>query len=206
MNSNIKIIGINDSLPPKITFISNLSFGYNTPYLGLYKDYDVMLKDAKLKAAKLGGNIVKITSYTPYQYNFNNKEIILHKMKVKVYHTDQNLGLKSEILENSKPIKSVTQKAVLNFYMFYQGGAKKNVYFNNQLITELKSKSKFIYETSLFGKNEVKCGKEGIPFLLDISKGHHYFLKCNISLKLIKNIPYIEKKDSLIGSSEFNSL
>lgn len=200
--NNVVVLDINDKIPNNSKFVTKIQIGYLPPYLSLYKNYDSLIVSAKQKAFKIHGNILKIRSHTPYQYNIGESEIILHKIKAEVYYFDNIDSLRNK---ESKTTNIRDKKIKLNFYMFYQGLANKNIYVNDSLITKLKSKTKYTFYPNKEGIMSVKCGKDGIPVSINVLKGKNYYLKCNIKLGIIKNTPYIELKDSIVGAKEFNS-
>lgn len=198
---DIVVLGIHDKVPKDAQFKGKIKVGrFLPPFLTLYKNYDSLIAVAKERAAEEGGNILKITSHTPYQYNFGNKEITLHKIKANVYFGQ--IALKNKATVEIIP-KNV---AVLNFYMNYQGLVVRKLYIKNVMVSKLRSKAKYTYTVKDFGKVEVKCGKNGVSLELNVQPQKVYYLKCSNRMGWIKSTPFLELMDSLQGSKEFNSL
>ncbi|MCG2781542.1 MAG: hypothetical protein L6264_11395 [Weeksellaceae bacterium] len=148
----------------------------------------------------MGGNALKIVSHTPYQYNLGNKEITLHKIKAEILQVDEVNQINKEVMAN-------TNKAVLNFYMFYQGGfINENIYLDDVIIVKkMKSKSKKVYVTNKSGKVKLQMGEKGLPIEINISGGKSYYFKCHIKPNnFMGHTSFIELKDSITGKKEFN--
>lgn len=196
----ITVLNPNDSIPVNSKLISEIKIGYFPPYLSLYKDYDSILFKAKQKTVEMGGNALKIVSHTPYQYNLGNKEITLHKIKAEILQVDEVNQINKEVMAN-------TNKAVLNFYMFYQGGfINENIYLDDVIIVKkMKSKSKKVYVTNKSGKVKLQMGEKGLPIEINISGGKSYYFKCHIKPNnFMGHTSFIELKDSITGKKEFN--
>ena len=187
---NVFIIKGNDSLPTNSKFIKNLKIGYFPPYLSQYKNYDSLIVDAKKKTSEIGGNILQIISHTPYQLNSEKKELTFHKIKAKIFYSENPIKIQTK-----KKINSLENEIIINFYMLDQGPlVKKDIYLNDSIIIRnFGSMSKSKFQIKKAGTYVFKYGKNGIPLKLELKENQIYYLKCYIKLGVLRNKSVIEE-------------
>ncbi|GEM_PF-2383953 len=196
---NVFIITGNDSLPKDSKFIKNLKIGYFPPYLSQYKNYDSLIVDAKKKTSEAGGNILKIISHSPYQLNFEKKDLTLHKIEAKIFYSGNPIKVQTEKKNNS-----AENGIMINFYMFDQGPlVKKNIYLNDSIvIRNFRSKSKSQFQIKKAGTYVFKFGKNGTPLKLKLKENQIYYLKCYMKISALRNKSVIEE---VSNSAEYDS-
>ncbi len=167
-------------------------------------DYEALVLDAKEQAAKMGGNVVKITELIPPALVSR-----CYKIKAEVYYAP---SFRDSVLAslNAAPSEPATSAphATLRLYRLRDTVAFSTAYFlhldGDTIIG--KAKSRWAQEIKLYKDGPVtlwaktEARKE---LKLEVNAGETYYIRCGLVKGNLRNVPVLQLVDKKTGEAEY---
>ena len=202
-DSSVLVLPIKTALPPDAQKLGRIKAGNNATATDC--DYEAVIKSAKTKARKMGGNIVKITNLVAPA--FISK---CYKIEADVYFVK-----KLPDYEIPQPVKTVPTPAskdyaLLCIYRLADTLALEGNYDlhldNDSVICHILSKSRDSVKVLKEGDITLWAKKEQRKELkLNVKKGDTYYIRCGLIKGEVRMIPVLEQVNKTLGEKEFGS-
>ena len=204
-SDEVFVFSLNQTVPESSKLLGSLKIAGTT---GTACNYEQLISEAKKRARKAGGNIIKITEYEkPRMAIFDN---YCDKIRVNIYFhenikdlaTTQNL-VRDSITKSNFGDSSIV--AILYVYRpkdFYAALISYDIHLNDSIICRLKNNSR--YEIKLYKEGKTVIGvkkKSNEAVTFDIKPGEEYFFKF-----LPNSLPKLNIIDKARGRVEYEAL
>lgn len=183
----VSVYLMKDSIPKGSTFIGTVNVG-DSGITNVYAcDYQLVLLDAQIQAAKIGGNILQVTEVKmPTTFGSN-----CYRIKTNVYRNENLLTEQAE--GKSKKIDHLSRKKYLGdnvdcaYITFYRG--KGSYSLNSEKVFDgmgndvatIKSNDYFSYQVKDYGVHRYIADTDGRVWTeLKIEKGYEYFMRIKV--------------------------
>ncbi|MGO4291561.1 DUF2846 domain-containing protein [Chitinophaga sp. RAB17] len=172
--------------------------------------YEHTLEEAKAKAIKAGGNIVRITELKSPD-GFSS----CYRLFGEIYFHPNLSDLKAEKMKALDTIMSTLLPDTASYALLYiyrsrssMGAAiPYNVMLDDSVVCRAKNNSRCLVKVSKAGLAKISARTESRDEVsIDIRPGKVYFVKCSISMGAFVGRPKINVVDAYIGLKEFNAV
>ncbi len=165
-------------------------------------NYELVLDKAKLEARKIGGNVLRITRYTPPDLMSS-----CHRIKADIIRVE-DLSCFEDISETKEEVLLDVDYAILNVYRYSGAGSlvSYDLYLGDSVICRVRNNFKTTLHIKKDGLNSLWAkteSKSEVP--INVKMGKQYYLKCSIKMGAFVGRPNIELVDNSIGETEFSS-
>jgi hypothetical protein len=191
------IVYLIDEAEPRAEIIGSLNIG------GGDFDFDFphLLERAKVEAAKIGGNAIKIVKHNlPKPYD------ICHRVLVKVYRLEAH-QFPNGMIRDSLSVQN--NYALLHFYRYTTFGvaARSYVYLGDSLAWKGKNYEWESFKVKEEGRVLIRAGLDGKTLVpIRVRFGNEYFVRCNLSVQAAMSGEFAELVDTQTGREELAAL
>ena len=198
----IVVLPLKNATPIHGTLLGHIKSGNNSTAVSC--DYQSVVDDAKLKAHKLGGNLVKITQLVKPVFISGCYAISADVYQVPDITPYAALIQKTAVAENAGVGFTTLYIYRLKDTLF--PSASYNVYMNDDSLI-FHSKSKAAAEIKLKNTDNIKISAKGNAGAVTINTNEQkiIYIRCGVKHGSgIKQLPVIEVVDNKRGEQEFN--
>lgn len=199
--SSVQVLSLNDSVPNEAVWIGSLKVGDN----GFSKtgNLDTTLRLAREEAAKVGGNLVKITKHkAPSTFGSS-----CHRIEADIYRIDTPVTIASSLLFDSTHYHK--GECVLHLFRKETWGAALgyDILINDSTLT--RTSNNWI-ETIIFpatGVTTLSAKTESTSSItLNLQPGYHYYIRCGVDLGVLVGRPTLEVVEPTVAKAEIEAI
>jgi hypothetical protein len=196
----VVILGIDEQAPANAEFLGTLKIGDNLVIAAC--EYDLVIRQAKIEARRVGGNVIKITEHMlPTAMGSS-----CHRIKADILRIpDMEQFLEDEREEAPVDI----DYALLHVYRYsgYGTWVGYNLMMNDSVLCKVRNHFSEIIRIDKEGLITIWAQTETrSQVTIDFKFGKEYYLRCGIATGTMVGIPVIELVDARIAKAELATI
>lgn len=199
--SSVQVLSLNDSVPNGAVWIGSLKIGDN----GFAKtgNLDTTLRLAREEAAKVGGNLIKITKHkAPSTFGSS-----CHRIEADIYQIDTPIAIASSLLFDSTYYRQ--GKCVLHLFRKETWGAALgyDILINDSTLTRSSNNWIETIVLTATGVTTLSASTESSSSVtLNLQPGYHYYIRCGVNLGVLVGRPTLEVVDPEVAKAEIAAI
>ena len=170
--------------------------------------YERTLEEAKAKAIKAGGNIIKIRELRP-----PDGVSSCFRLLGEIYYYPDIPGLKASRIKAFDSMMKIQLPDTATYALLYiyrpdiERSISYNVSLNDSVVCRIRNNSRYLIKVSKAGLAKISARTESrAEVLIDIQPGKAYFVKCSTFPGGFIGRPKIEIIETYKGFQEFNAM
>ena len=184
----VMVLGLDQPVPESSKLLGKMKISNEVDTIW---GYEQLIGEAKIRARRAGGNIIKITEIVNRLTDILNPFVvkILNQIKVDVYFYENmsDMATAQKLVQDSitkSKFKDNPTFAILYVYRpknLFASSIGYDIYLNDSIICRAKNNSKYEIKIYKEGKMEIGAKRKSRQIkTFDIKLGEEYFFKCEI--------------------------